>query len=272
MRAEGPCTANTTQTTPKEIGTQTNTGITPEQQIEIDKQVASRLQEVEIAKARAKDVPKQDSSYQYDLRDLDRLDNPRQYKPRLMEPASVGSTSTTQQRHRNTGSQTNQQSEPVTSTHSPQTTPLSRHSQSNMYNHAHAQNSAATYGTDQNSHHRGQYHSGSNYYNNDHNSQNTRCHNRDGQNSGGHWTSTPRDGSSHRNVNFNVTIDTTLNNSLVTLLDNHHRVQQDTTQALSKIIELQDTKANDIYVNDLPKFSGEPQQFLDWILKVEKIG
>ena len=91
------------------------------------------------------------------------------------------------------------------------------------------------------------------------------------QNSGGHWTSTPRDGLSHRNVNFNVTNDTTLNNSLVTLLDNHCRVQQDTTQVLSKIIELQDTKANDVYVNDLPKFSGEPQQFLDWILKVNKI-
>ena len=65
--------------------------------------------------------------------------------------------------------------------------------------------------------------------------------------------------------------DTTLNNSLVTLLDNHHRVQQYTTQALSKIIELQDTKANDVCVNDLLKFSSEPQQFLDWILKVEKI-
>ena len=65
--------------------------------------------------------------------------------------------------------------------------------------------------------------------------------------------------------------DTTPNNSLVTLLDTHRRVQQETTQALSKIIELQDTKANDVYVNDLPKFSGEPQQFLDWILKVEKI-
>ena len=56
----------------------------------------------------------------------------------------------------------------------------------------------------------------------------------------------------------------------MTLLDNHRRVQHDTTQALSKIIELQDTKANDVYVNDLPKFSGEPQ-FLDWILKVGKI-
>ena len=140
-----------------------------------------------------------------------------------------------------------------------------------MYNHAHAQNSAATYGVDQNSHHRSQYHNASNYYNNGHNSQNTRCYNRGGQNSGGHWTSTPRDGFSHRNVNFNVTNDTTLINSLVTLLDNHHRVQQDTTQALSKIIELQDAKTNDVYVNDLPKFSGEPQQFLDWILKVEKI-
>ena len=62
-----------------------------------------------------------------------------------------------------------------------------------------------------------------------------------------------------------------MNNSLVTLLDNQCRIQQDTTHALSKIIELQDTKSNDVYINDLPKFSGEPQQFLDWILKVEKI-
>ena len=54
------------------------------------------LQEEEIAKARAKDVRKQDSSCQYDPRDLHRLDNPRQYYPRLTEPAFVGSTDTTQ--------------------------------------------------------------------------------------------------------------------------------------------------------------------------------
>ena len=55
------------------------------------------------------------------------------------------------------------------------------------------------------------------------------------------------------------------------MLDTQCQVQHDTTQALSKIIQLQDTRANDMYVNDLPTFSGEPQAFLDWILKVEKV-
>ena len=46
-----------------------------------------------------------------------------------------------------------------------------------------------------------------------------------------------------------------MNNSPLTLLGAQHRMQQDTTQALTKIIELQDTRANDIYVSDLPTFS-----------------
>ena len=62
-----------------------------------------------------------------------------------------------------------------------------------------------------------------------------------------------------------------MNNSLLTLLDTQCRVQQDTTKALTKVIELQDTRANDMYVNDLPTFSGEPQAFLDWIVKIEKV-
>ena len=62
-----------------------------------------------------------------------------------------------------------------------------------------------------------------------------------------------------------------MNDSLLTLLDTQHRVQQDTTQALTKIIELQDTRANHMYVSDLPTFSGEPQAFLDWIIKIEKV-
>ena len=119
--------------------------------------------------------------------------------------------------------------------------------------------------------HRGATHNFGNYANKGHNIQNVRCNYRNGHNSGQQWTSTPRDGSNYRSVNFNTTADGTINSSLVTLLDNYRRVQQDTTQALSKIIQLQDTKSNDVYINDLPKFSGELQQFLDWILKVEKI-
>ena len=86
-----------------------------------------------------------------------------------------------------------------------------------------------------------------------------------------HWTSTPQGHISYRNPNFNTANDGTLNNSLLSLLDTQCQVQNDTTQALSKIIQLQYTRANDMYVNDLPTFSGEPQAFLDWILKVEKV-
>ena len=98
--------SNVTQIQPKEMSTQTTVGITSEQQLEIDQQVASRLQEMEIAKARWKHSPhpqKQDSSCQYDPRDIDRADmhQPRQHSARLKEPAYVGSTSQTQQRHRN---------------------------------------------------------------------------------------------------------------------------------------------------------------------------
>ena len=44
--------SNVTQTQPKEMGTQQTVGITPEQQLEIYRQVVSKLQEMEIAKAR----------------------------------------------------------------------------------------------------------------------------------------------------------------------------------------------------------------------------
>ena len=63
-----------------------------------------------------------------------------------------------------------------------------------------------------------------------------------------HWTSTPQDGIRYRNPNSNTANDRTLNNSLLFLLDTQCQVQHDTTQALSKIIQLQDTRANDMYV------------------------
>ena len=190
------------------------------------------------------------------------------------ESTNVGSTSETSSRQRNQHSQTWQQS--PANRHSPPT-PLSRNARNSTYNQNQPQNqpqpqySPTNHGTTQNGPHRGSTHNFGNYANNGHNMQNVRCNYRNGHNSGQQWTSTPRDGSNYRSVNFNTTADGTINSSLVTLLDNHRRVQQDTTQALSKIIQLQDTKSNDVYINDLPKFSGEPQQFLDWILKVEKI-
>ena len=41
----------------KKMSTQTTVGMTPEQQLEIDQQVASRLHEMEIVKARLKPSP-----------------------------------------------------------------------------------------------------------------------------------------------------------------------------------------------------------------------
>ena len=55
------------------------------------------------------------------------------------------------------------------------------------------------------------------------------------------------------------------------LLDSQHKVQHDTTQALEKMISLQDTRANDMFLSNLPMYTGDPKQFLDWILKVEKV-
>ena len=61
------------------------------------------------------------------------------------------------------------------------------------------------------------------------------------------------------------------NNSLLNLLDSQHKVQHDTTQALEKIISLQDITADDMFLSNLPMYSGDPKQFLDWILKVGKV-
>ena len=55
------------------------------------------------------------------------------------------------------------------------------------------------------------------------------------------------------------------------VLDSQCKVQHDTTQALEKMISLQDTRANDMLLSNLPMYTGDPKQFLDWILKVEKV-
>ena len=90
---------------------------------------------------------------------------------------------------------------------------------------------------------------------------------------GKHWTSTPRDPNSKYNSSNvpGVSGDTTMNNSLLNILDTQCKVQQETTQALSSIIWLQDTRANDALLTDLPTFNGNPEEFLDWILKIEKV-
>ena len=62
-----------------------------------------------------------------------------------------------------------------------------------------------------------------------------------------------------------------MNNSLLNILDTQCKVQQETTQALSTIIPLQDTRTNDAFLTDLPTFNGNPEEFLDWILKIEKV-
>ena len=42
-------------------------------------------------------------------------------------------------------------------------------------------------------------------------------------------------------------------------------------QALEKLISLQDTSTNDMFLSDLPTYTGDPKLFLDWILKFEKV-
>ena len=59
-----------------------------------------------------------------------------------------------------------------------------------------------------------------------------------------------------------TTGDTSFNNSLLNLLDSQHKVQHDTTQALEKIISLQDTRANDMFLSNLLMYTGIPNNFL----------
>ena len=88
-----------------------------------------------------------------------------------------------------------------------------------------------------------------------------------------YWTSTPRDPNFRQNFPNSQSLfgETSANNSLLNILDTQRQVQHETTQALSKIIQLQDTWANDTFLSDLPVFAGDPKEFLDWILKVEKV-
>ena len=37
------------------------------------------------------------------------------------------------------------------------------------------------------------------------------------------------------------------------------------------MISLQDTRANDMFLSDLPTYTGDPKLFPDWILKIEKV-
>ena len=77
------------------------------QQQEIDHQLASRLQEVEIARVQNRPVQHpvtKESGSQYNLRDLQNMNRQqdRQNSPRQMEPTHVGPTSQAQQTDRNT--------------------------------------------------------------------------------------------------------------------------------------------------------------------------
>ena len=65
--------------------------------------------------------------------------------------------------------------------------------------------------------------------------------------------------------------DSMMNTSLLNILDKQSQVQQDTTQALSSIIKLQDTRANDAFLSDLHSFNGKPDEFLKWIAAIERV-
>ncbi len=62
-------------------------------------------------------------------------------------------------------------------------------------------------------------------------------------------------------------LDNSFNQSLVALLENQQKIQQDTAQALSAMA----SHSNDAFLNDLPMFSGDEKAFLNWILKIEKV-
>ena len=99
------CTTAETQTA--DAYTQIPHDITTQQQQEIDHQLASRLQEVEIARVQNRPVQHpvtKESGSQYNLRDLQNMNRQqdRQNSPRQMEPTHVGSTSQAQQTDRNT--------------------------------------------------------------------------------------------------------------------------------------------------------------------------
>ena len=87
------------------------------------------------------------------------------------------------------------------------------------------------------------------------------------------WTSTPRDQNSRYNGPRSQSLfgDNTTNNSILNILDTQCKVQQETTQALSTIIKLQDTRANDAILSDLHSFNGKPDEFLKWIAAIERV-
>ena len=99
------CTTAETQTA--DAYTQIPHDITTQQEQEIDHQLASRLQEVEIGRAQNRPVQhpvRKESGSQYNLRDLQNMNRQqdRQNSPWQMEPTHVGSTSQAQQTDRNT--------------------------------------------------------------------------------------------------------------------------------------------------------------------------
>ena len=86
------------------------------------------------------------------------------------------------------------------------------------------------------------------------------------------WTSTPRDQNfSPCQLGFRQSFNQSMHQSLVSILSSQAKVQRETAQALTKIADLQHGKANEAFLADLPQFRGEPEQCLDWVLKVEKI-
>lgn len=79
-----------------------------------------------------------------------------------------------------------------------------------------------------------------------------------------HFTSTPR----YQNNSFRGDPNET---SILQVLESQRRCQENTTQALERIVDIHSSRANDMFLADVPMFSGEPAQLNDWLLKVEKV-
>ena len=62
-----------------------------------------------------------------------------------------------------------------------------------------------------------------------------------------------------------------MDNSLTYLLQCQLRVKQGTTHALQCTYQPQQKLVNDSLIDDIPTFDRKPEQYFDWILKLENI-
>ena len=269
--------------------------LTHAQQVEIDRQIAQRLQEIEVARANSQQhVPMstKDIGSQYDQNEIDAnvpqgsppnqsQPRPTQQRQQNRQPDKFPNHSDHQKiyRHNRQSRESigvksqDQKARPQPQAQQRQATPLS-HKQNRGQTQRQSQHHWDTH------HFADQRHPTQQHYRPRHTSydqhntqQQSYSHRSDNRKPPQPWTSTPRDQYSGYNNPGSRSLfgETTTNNSLLNILDTQCRVQQETTQALSSIIKLQDTRANDAFLTDLHSFTGKPDEFLKWIAAIERV-